>query len=149
MIWIEKGNYKIQCPKTWTIDSTGVMGTKLVLLSEYEDESDRFRDNVNLVIQNLVGQGIDIKKYAELSEKQMEGFASQVYESKLETGVRGPYYKITYAVTQGKFHLKIKSLCFIRNEMAYLVTFTSEESKFDKFIAVSEMMMDSFAFKGN
>jgi hypothetical protein len=149
MAWIEKRNYRIQCPNTWTIDSTGVMRTKLVLLSEYEDESDRFRDNVNLVIQNLAGQGIDLKKYAEQSEKQMEGFASQLLESKLESGAKGEYYKVLYTVKQGKFQLKIKSICFIRNEIAYLITFTSEETKFDKFITIGEKMMNSFALKGN
>jgi serine/threonine-protein kinase len=149
MIWIEKANYKIQCPQTWIIDSTGVMGTKLVLLSEYEDDADRFRDNVNVVIQNLAGQGIDLKKYAELSEKQMEGFVSQLFESKLETGVQGEYYKVIYTVTQGKFQLKIKSICFIRNEQAYLITFTSEQSKFDKYFTIGEKIMDSLVLKEN
>lgn len=48
------------------------MGTSLIILSPLESEKDTFRENVNLLIQDLTGLDIGLDQYTKISEDQMK-----------------------------------------------------------------------------
>ena len=57
-----KDSYNIQYPKTWKLDTSKSMGVDLFIFSPLENETDKFRENVNILIQDLRGQNIDLEK---------------------------------------------------------------------------------------
>ena len=50
--------YKIDYPADWTADRSGIMGPAFVLFTNLTDSNDTFRENVNLIIQDLPDTGI-------------------------------------------------------------------------------------------
>src|SRR6187399_948979 len=78
-----KDNYQIQYPKSWRVDTSGQMGTKLFIFSPLENETDKFSENANLIIQDLGDQNIDLEKYKEITDKQLIELATDgvVFES--------------------------------------------------------------------
>jgi len=148
-IKLGKDNYKIEYPTSWTLDTSGLAGSELFVLSPLENDTDKFRDNVSVIIQNLAGQNIDLDKYKDISETQIAGLGTNgkiLESSKMEATAQGDYYKLKYALNQGNFKLIITSYCYIKNEKAYLITFTSESGKYDLYKETGNKILDSFQF---
>ena len=68
---VDQLNYSIQYPPTWELNQSGQMGASFFLFSPLESDKDKFKENVNLLIQDLSGQNIDLNKYTEISEGQI------------------------------------------------------------------------------
>jgi hypothetical protein len=147
MISFAKDNYKLQYPKSWRLDTLTKLGPELFVFSPLEDESDKFSENVNISIQNLIGQNIDLAQYKQITDKQVTDLAtdSKIFESSIVKSNKGEFFRITYAMTQGKFRIKITSVCFISNDKAYLATFSSEFDKYDTYKKVGEQILSSFS----
>jgi hypothetical protein len=147
LVYFSTGYYKIEYPKSWRIDTSKQMGTELILFSLLEDQNDKFRENVNVMIQDLTGQDINLDKYKQLTEEQLKVMATEgvIFESSIIKSGNENYYKITYAMTQGNFRLKITSLCYIKGEKALLTTFTAELKKYDQYKKTGEGILNSFS----
>src|SRR5690606_5363722 len=76
----ERDNYQIDYPKDWELDESGKHGTVIAILSKKENDDDQFRENVNLVIQDLKGKRVSLDKYTDVSLGQVE---NQMPDSKL------------------------------------------------------------------
>lgn len=141
-----KDNYKIEYPRSWRLDTSGIMGTELFLFSALENQTDLFSENVSLIIQDLAGQNINLENYKTITDKQINDFANNptVYESAIKKLNNKEYFKITYAMTQGKSRLKITSICFIKDDKAYLLTLTTEIEKYELFKQTGEEILSSF-----
>jgi hypothetical protein len=122
------------------------MGAEVFVYASRENDEDQFSENVNVLIQDLGGQDIDLEKYKEITEKQIAELATdgKIYESSVLKNIHGDYFKIIYSMTQGKFNLKITSYCFIKNDKAYLATFTTEIANYEKYKAIGGLILDSF-----
>jgi hypothetical protein len=144
-----KDNYQIQYPSTWKIDTSRTMGTEFMIFAPKENDTDVFSENVNFIIQNLQGTQIDLEKYKQISEKQYSEFFSdvQIFESAIIKDHSNEFYRSSFAMTQGKFRIRITAVCFIKNEKAYLLTFTSEFANYERFKSVGEEMLNSFSIK--
>jgi hypothetical protein len=142
-----KDNYEIQYPINWRLDTSRLMGTEFFVFSPLENETDKFSENVNVLIQNLEGHNIDLKAYKEITDNQLKNMVndSEIYESAIIKTDNKEYYKAVYAMTQGKFRLKITSICFIKNDKAYLVTFSAELDKYDQYKKAGEEILTSFS----
>jgi hypothetical protein len=141
-----KNNYKIQYPEVWRLDTSRLMGTELFIFAPLENSTDQFSENVNLLIQDLTGKNIDLQKYKEITDKQLTDMATdgKSIESAVVKKDNQSYYKTTYTMTQGKLKLKISSICFIKREKAYLVTFSAEADKYEQYRKAGEGILGSF-----
>ena len=146
MIGFAKDNYRLQYPKSWRLDTLTRLGPELFVFSPLENESDKFSENVNVSIQNLGGQNIDLTQYKQITDKQVEELATEgkIFESSIAKTNKGECFRISYAMTQGKFRLKITTVCFISNEKAFLATFSAELDKYDHYKKVGEQILSSF-----
>jgi len=143
-------NYLIEYPTSWAIDTSKDMGTEVVFFSPVESISDKFKENINLIIQSLPDPNIDLDKYAEVSKVQISNLANDpvIYDSKkIITKNNSEYYKLVFGMTQGIFKLKFEQHYFIRNGKAYVLTFTAELDKFDLFIKEGEQVLNSFSLQ--
>jgi serine/threonine-protein kinase len=140
-------NYKLEYPKSWSLDTSGKLGADLFVFSPVEDETDKFRENVNVLIQDIHGQNIDLEKYKQITEKQITDMLTdgEIIESSVMKKAAGEYFKIIYAMTQGKFRIKIVSICLIEGDKAYLATFSTELDKYEKYRKFGEQILNSFA----
>jgi hypothetical protein len=146
---IDRGSYSIQYPLAWIIDTSRQFGSDLFLLSANESEMDKFKENVNVMIQNLKGLNLDLDKFVQVSESQVKTYVTngKVLESKRINQNGLEFHKLIYLGTQGAFSLKTEQYYFIKDEKAFVVTFVAEEDQFDKYIVIAEKMMQSFKIK--
>jgi hypothetical protein len=125
------------------------MGTSFILFSALENDQDQFRENVNLISQDLGSNTVDLDQYTEISENQINTMMTNctVYESKRIKNAGGEYQKLIYAADQGEFRLKFEQLYWIENDKAYVLTLTCEESTFSSFKEIGEKIMNSFSLR--
>lgn len=140
-----KNNFTIRFPAAWRIDSSGVMGSQVFLFSPAENSADQFSDNVNVLIQDLAGSQVDLMRYKEITESQIDQMITdgKLLESMIVKSER-PHYKVVYEMRQGKFLLRVVSICYIRNEKAYLATFTSELAKAGLYKEIGDRILATF-----
>ena len=141
--------FSVQYPSTWELDQSGQMGSSFILFSPLESEKDKFKENVNLLIQDLTGQNIDLNKYTEISEGQIKTMItnSALVESKRIKNGSDEYHKIIYSGDQGIFHLQFEQYYRVVNHKAYVLTFTTEKEKFAEFTETGEKILNSFKLK--
>lgn len=138
--------YSIQYPPAWELTQSGQMGTRFIILSPLESDTDAFRENVNLLIQDLTGYGLDLDKFTEISEGQIKTMInnSSIVESKRVKNKSTEYQRIIYTGDQGVYHLKFEQYYWVLNEKAHVLTFTSEQTRYDAFRETAEKIMNSF-----
>lgn len=146
---IAQSNYSLQYPADWELNESGQLGTTLILFSPLESADDTFRENINLIVQDLTGYNLDLDKYAKISEEQVKTMItnSKIVESKKIPSNPNPYHKIIYTGTQGVFDLKFEQYYFIVDNKAYILTFTAERDNFGKFKKTGEEILNSFIIK--
>jgi hypothetical protein len=145
---LDGSGYSIQYPEGWEVNKSGQMGTSFILLSQQETSQDLFRENVNLLIQDLTGMGIDLGKYAEISESQIKTLITNgnLLESKRQNRNGFDHQKVIYTGDQGIYKLKFEQYYFVRNEKAIVLTLTCEIDQFEKYQEIGEKILNSFRF---
>lgn len=146
---INETGYVIQYPDSFDLNTSGQMGMSFILLSKQTSQQDLFKENVNLIIQDLTGQNIGLDKYVEISEGQIKTMITNgnIIESKrIKTG-DSEFQKVVYTGVQGKFNLKVEQYYCIVNGKAYILTLTCEIGQFDKYKDVGEKILNSFKIK--
>lgn len=120
----------------------------MFLFVPLENKEDKFNENINIMIQDLGNLKINLQQYKDISDKQISEIATnpEILESKIIKAKESEYYKIVYNMTQGTFRLKISS-CFIKNDKAYLATFTGELHKYDVYQEVGEEILNSLSLR--
>lgn len=143
---LEKNEYSINYPKDWDLDQSGIMGTSFIMLSQPASTEDQFKENVNLLIQDLTGYNLDLKQYIEISLDQIATLITnaRILENKELTKGNTPYQKIVYTGQQGAFDLKFEAYCWVIKNKAYVLTFTAEQSEFENYQATGESILNSF-----
>jgi len=146
---LNQTTYSIQYPSTWELNQSRERGTSFILFSPLESNEDKFKENVNLLVQDLTGHNIDLNKYAEISEGQVKTMItnSTLIESKRIKNGSDEYHKMIYTGDQGVFHLKFEQYYWVANEKAYILTFTSEQDKFADFKEIGENILNTFRLK--
>ncbi len=144
-----KDNYSIEYPKNWELNTSGEMGSTFFLFSELSSEEDRFKENVNLMIQNLTGHNINMDQYVEISTGQITTMISEgtILESerKMENGIE--FHQVIFTGKQGPFSLKFEQRYWIKDNTAYVLTFTSEKEQFAAYSTTSSDILNSFKIK--
>lgn len=136
----------IKHPETWTMDTTGLMGSTFILFSPVSGDEDKFRENVNLVVQNITGFNLDLDKFIAISEQQIKALitdAELVVNEKVEKE-NTTHQKLIYSGRQGIYSLKFLQHCWVINDMAYVLTMTCEIDQFDTYLKTGEQILDSF-----
>lgn len=142
--------YEIMHPIDWDIDTSGQAGTRFLLLSPIIDKNDQFRENVNLLIQDLTGHNLSLDQYVNLTENQVKTLIQNgeiIVSERVNIGTNDEYHKMVYSGKQGIYDLKFQQYFWVIAEEAIIVTFTSEESEFEKYQSVGESILNSFIIK--
>jgi hypothetical protein len=144
----EKG-YSIQYPDNWELNTSGQMSTSFILFSKQTSPQDQFRENVNLIIQDLTKQNINLDKYVEISEGQVKTMITngKLIESKRLNSNGIDFQKVIYTGDQGTYKLKFEQYYLIKKNKAYVLTLTCETRQFDAYKEIGEQILNSFILK--
>ncbi len=160
---IDRDRYSLRYPDNWQVEekddstTTENLAYPVAIISPLESPQDKFRENVNLVIENLegqtlkgnVGKAITLDSYIEsataLLKKSMKNYRT-VENKRIKNG-RSAYHKLIYTWSYENFNLKVEQYCWVIDGKAYLLAFTSERDKFPKFKNTGEKILKSFTPK--
>jgi len=146
---IDEVDYSIQYPNAWDLDKSGQMGMSFMILSKQVNQQDGFRENVNLLIQNLAGMNINLDKFVEVSQEQIKTMITNgnIIESKRVTENGRNFHQVIYTGELGPTQFKFKQYYWVEHEKAYVLTLTCEASQFDIYRETGEKIMNSFRLK--
>jgi hypothetical protein len=148
---LEQNGYSIEYPNDWDLDTSGQMGSSFIIFSKQSSTQDQFRENINLIIQNLTGYTINLDQYTEISLGQIKTMITNgnILESK-RLKANGPeFQKVVYTGDQGIYKLKFEQYYWIKNNEAYVLTFTTEVDQFDSYKETGEKILNSFILLSN
>lgn len=142
-------DYSIQYLEKWKLNKSGQMGTSFILFSQLTSDNDQFKENVNLIIQDLSEHNIDLNKYVEISEGQIKKMITDgnIISSNRIKKNETEFHKVIYTGKQGVFDLKFEQYYWVQNGKAYVLTLTCEVNEFNDFKDIGERMLDSFKIK--
>lgn len=143
---LEDPHFSIRYPSSWSLDKSGRMGLSFIIYAQSQKHPDPFRENINLLIQDLSGKNMGLDQFVKLSENQIKTQITNgvILESKRIIRSNDEFHKIFYKGNSGDNKLKFLQCYWIRNEKAYILTLTCEMNEFDKFKPTAEKIMDSF-----
>ena len=141
---MEKADYSISYPIDWLI-KTDEPRAEIFICAPLEGVLDSFPESFNLMKQTLLGKSIDLYLYDSISKSQILTAIGKdaIIESKIEDGHSSLLFKGPF---DGR-NLKWKQLYFVKNETAYILTYTAEEIYFDKYSDIAESIFNSFKLK--
>jgi hypothetical protein len=146
---INENTYSVQYPDNWELNSEKSMGTSFILFTQQTSTDDKFRENVNLIIQNLEGYNLNLDDYVSISEEQINKMVTngKIIESKRLFKNNSEFQKVIFTGDQGIFNLKFIQYYFIKDEKAFVLTFTSEVTQYEKYKLISDKILASFILK--
>ena len=142
-------DFSIKYPSNWELNSEGKMTTSFVLFAPLESAQDKFKENINLIIQDLSGYNIDLDAYTAISEQQLKKAVVnfKLIESKQIKNEKDTYHHIIYEGEQAGFKLHFQQQYRVKNNKAYVLTFTAELQSVKRFSEVATKILNSFQLK--
>lgn len=123
----------------------------ITLLVNKADKNPSFKSNINIVVQDLAGQPISLEDYHLLTLNQMEqALGRNTVESDKEVKISGsPAKEIVYTMPQNvnkadASDLKLKQVYLIKNNKAYLITYTAKMDDFATFLNSANEVFETF-----
>jgi hypothetical protein len=138
--------YSISHPSAWGTDTSHNMGVDLFIISPPDSVGDKFRENVNVVANNVEGMGITLDSFVNASMREIKSLATDltILESKVYKTGNKVYHKIDFTAKQGIFSLHFVQYYFASSTTLYTVTLTTEAGKFNQYKTAGVKMLDSF-----
>ncbi len=144
----EKRVFSIQYPENWELKITEQQGSQFILYSELE-KNDTFRENINLLVQNLEGMNMTMEKYVKLSESQITTMVEggKILENKSIDGGKNQKHLLIWKGTMSGVKMMFKQFFFIKNDNAYVLTYTALPETYERYLKEGEPILDSFKLK--
>lgn len=144
----EDKDYEIKYPSNWTLETeTGTEAT-FAIKAPLSSDKDSFVENVNLITQDLKGMGITLDKYVKYNESQIKTISNgELFYSKKDTRDGREYHTLVFKGTINNLELKARQLYSVKNEMGYVLTFTTLENEYEDLEEIGKEIIDTFKLK--
>lgn len=141
--------YTIQYPANWEMNYTGQKGLSFVVVSPLENNEDKFRENLSLVIQSMSADDSSLKDFAEDNTFQIvETISNGKIMKNEEKSVNGVTYReVIYSGSQNNMDFINTQRYYFYNDNAFVLTFTCVAPHYDRFKPQIKEIMDSMKFK--
>lgn len=143
----EKGFSFLYSKEQWSLEEEPDV---LMLFSKTISSAD-FRTNVNILVQDLSSQPMGLQDYHTLTLQQIaQALGNGSLQNEKDIKISGiPAKEIIYGIPQnidnGNFlELKIKQVYLIKDNKAYLITYTSKPHDFDAFLEAANVVFETF-----
>lgn len=147
----EKDNYSISYPSTWEFSDNKPQPTvAFMLYSPVESQKeDGFRESINLTIEELSMADYTLDQYTEIVLEQVKKqIPTAKMLSALPTNIgEVDATNIVWSAEVGNgMVLQFNQLFAIKDRIAYVLTFTSTQLDYDKYIKDATNVISSFKF---
>lgn len=140
--------YSIRYPSDWELDLSGSLGPEVFLYSPPDETTPEFKENVNLLIQELP-DSTDLAAYIAATEQDVVKAGGELITSKSMRDSAGEYGVMAYTYTvklNGK-EMNFRQHVRISDHKAYLLTFTNLQKAPDVFEETAARILGSFRLK--
>lgn len=141
--------YSLTYPGDWELNYTGQMGISMAAVAPKESPSDRFRENVTLMIQEMKDDKTTLEAFVnQISEGTRSMIInSELVENKEAKGSAGTYREIQYTGDQGGYELIYTQRFYLHKGKAFIFSFTAERSNYEKHKAMGFAILNSLQLK--
>ncbi|WP_339625266.1 PsbP-related protein [uncultured Winogradskyella sp.] len=146
---LTQDGFAISYPKDWvSSDQKPQPSMQFLLMSDEKSQiNDKFRENINLTLEDLGGQVLSLEDYAKIS---LEQITTQIPSAKVIVNVTTKIndYEARSVIWSADFGngmvLKFKQVFILNGGMAYVLTFSSTSAEYDDYIEVGDKILNSF-----
>jgi len=133
----------LEYPSNWE-KKENYMNSLVTLLAPRDGESDGFSENLNLITRPVLDNAT-VGQYAASVENELKGAygAGSVVESGVTVVSGIPSRKIIFASPFGNFSLQTLMVVSLKNDTAYVFTYTAEKTAYQKFLPAMQGVFDS------
>jgi len=146
----QKDNYSINYPSNWEYSDQKPEPTiAFIFMSpEASQTKDSFRERVNLTIENLVHEDLTLEEYTEKVLQQVKQVpnAKMVSALPVTIGDIEATNIIWSAELGGGMNLKFNQLFTVKDRVAYVLTFASTTTEYERYEKDAIMILNSFKF---
>lgn len=143
---IKTSEYEISFPENLKFDDSKTRNTEVIIYMEKENEKDLFIENINLIIQDLKGYQIDLNQYINISEIQVNENGKLIESKKINLNGAEAQLMVYEAKPTGRA-LKFYQYLLVKNEKAFILTYSAEVEKFDLYFQEINKIFNSFSVK--
>ncbi len=137
--------FSIDYPSDWKIKT---QGPAVGFVSPSEGSTDKFLENVNVIIQPLK-EDITLEKYIDSSlaslNKNLDKFSVINNEATMLSGEKA--VKLVYTATKKETTAKAMQVISKKGQTFVIVTYTAFPEKYEKHLSTAEEMVKSFRMK--
>ena len=138
---LEDEHYTIRYPQGWELQKS-MEGVQFCLLSSPSSSVDTFRENVNLVIEELL-ENMTLDQYAKHTVNSMKHKYTITGEKKYS--VEGQVYY--HFIMKGKDGVLLKQHYLVKGKKAYILTFAYDPAEKESIQTDGDIIMTSFSVK--
>lgn len=146
----QKDNYSINYPPNWEYSDQKPEPTiAFIFMSpEASQTKDSFRERVNLTIENLVHEDLTLEAYTEKVLQQVKQVPNAKMASALPVTIGDIEATniIWSAELGGGMNLKFNQLFTVKDRVAYVLTFASTTTEYERYEKDAIMILNSFKF---
>lgn len=144
-----KDNYNIDYPNNWDLDDSGTMGSKFFIFSRLVSVADDFKENVNLITQDLSAYNVNLDQFVNMSTDQVVAMIKEgniISSDRLsKNGVE--QHMLVYTGRQNDHILRFEQRFWIIDKIAYILTFTSKLDDYSQYQEVGTKIIESFEMR--
>jgi len=132
----------IQFPAHWTKQEESP-GTVVSFYAPLEDAADPFSENANIIVQDL-GQRMTLGDYSQLSLEQLQKVGSMDVHLSDTTLAGLPAQEAAFTMSLNGVSMDFHQIWTVKDKRAYILTFTSETSRYSDYEGIFTQMAASF-----
>lgn len=134
---------RLKYPADWVKEERMPDPVIVIFLSQAEGPTDRFRENVNIMMETLP-PGVTLQNYVDYSLNTLKNTpGSSLIESGPTTMANLPAYKTIFSVNNGQMILQYQQISTCKGNKVFTVTYTAEKANYDKFLSTIETLIGS------
>jgi eukaryotic-like serine/threonine-protein kinase len=138
---------RIQYPSDWEKLEFSQRNIVVIFRSSQENSSDTKLENLLIQVGNLPSQNIPLDEVvrANINKLKQSLIDFELIELNATTlSGNNPAHKVVYINREGEDELKTMQVVSIKEDKVYLITYTAEASRYDRYLPTIQKMIDSF-----
>ena len=137
--------FKVDYPEAWSKQNRDdFFATGVVFLSPLQDDSDKFREGVSVLVENLAND-MTLAEYTEESIAQIKKLSDpNVGEAKAVNLGANEGRQVIYNSEENGTPVQRMQTWTVENNQAYVVTYTAQPDSYDDYLPTVEKMIESF-----
>lgn len=134
---------ELKYPKSWQLKKDPVLGEVARFIAPVEGGSDGFQENVRITIEPLPSSMVSLEDYSQDAVERISKAFTNDPISAIRTQVSGLEADQVVYYNKDNLKLKTKQIWTVKNNQAYIITYTADAEQFEQFEQQVEKMMRS------